>query len=1079
MYRNKLTQENLKNHQLQKSYSRILTEVEAPHFSQQRLQDLFELAPDGYFLNDLKGKFIDGNKAMTDMLGYTRNELVGKNFLKKKIFPKDQIGYSAAAYSKNLLNKATGPDEVKLRRKDGSEVHVEIHTQLIEIAGEKFVLGVIRDITRQKMMESELAGYRHELERQYEERIRKLTSTNTLLQQEIQKHREQEEALRASEEKLSKLIEVSTDLVFQLSPKGKIKFVSPNITRKYGYKPEELIGKSLQVTTPLQELPRVKNALKRLIAGESLHNFVVMQKTKMKQIITMEINAVPLLKNGNVIGIQGIMRDITERYKAERVLRESEEKYRDLVERADIGILIDDKHGNFEYFNRTFADFFGYSMEEMANLNISQIVHPSDIRKVMKNHHERLRGLRSRSVYDFQGIRKDGTSIFIEVDVAPVKEGKDIIGTRSYLWDITQRKKAEMALQKSEKRNRELYRNMREAVFIFDLEGNIQEWNPQFSKILGYTGEELDQMNWRDITAAEHIRSGEKIIANQVLKQSYSDLYETVFVTNKGKKIPAEARIYLITNDEQEPTGFWVFFRDLSMQKKIEQEVYMLAQTVKSVREFICVTDLNENILFVNDALLKTYGYRRNELIGKKITILRSKRNDSELLKKIHVQSCAGGWEGELLNRKNDGSEFPIFLSTSLILDPSGRPLALVGVSSDISERKKIEAQLRQAQKMEAVGQLAGGIAHDFNNILTAINGYAELAIMRMESKNPLFKEITGILKAGKRAGSLVRQLLAFSRKQMVELRIVDVNHLIVDLDKMLHRLIGEDIHVEIKLDPELSKIKADPGQIEQILVNLVVNARDAVNSHAESASEKRIAIETTNVTLDKRFTLEHPGSHMGHHICIKVSDTGIGMDEPTKAKIFEPFFTTKEKIRGTGLGLATVYGIVKQNYGSIFVSSEPHKGTTIKVYWPGAEEKEISFQSVAENPEVEKGKETLLYVEDNSDVRDFTVEALKMLGYHVYKADNGREARQMLEENNHKIDLLITDVIMPEMGGMELAKYVKSVHPNTLILFTSGYTDDHIVHDSSLDEGIHFLHKPYSIEALSEKVREVLKAKN
>ncbi len=1079
MHRNKLNQEHLIKRQLQKSYSRVLTELDATHLSQQSLQDLFESAPDGYFLNDLKGKFIDGNKTMADMLGYTRKELIGKNFLKRKIFPKNQIGNSALSHSKHILGDVTGPDEVLLRRKDGSEVHVEIRTKLVEIAGEKYVLGVTRDITRQKLIESEMVRYKREIERQFEERIRNLTSTNKILQQEIQKHREQEEALRASEEKLSKLVEVSTDLVFQLSRQAKIEFVSPNMNKKYGYKPEELIGKSLQFTTPLQELPRVKTALKGLIAGKSLHNFVVKQKTKSKQIITMEINAVPLQKNGTVIGVQGIMRDITERYEAERVLRESEEKYRDLVERADIGILIDDKQGNFKYFNRTFADFFGYSMEEMAELNISEIVHPSDIRKVLRNHHERLRGLRSRSVYDFQGIRKDGTSIYIEVDVAPVKEGKDIIGTRSYLWDITQRKKAEMALQKSEKRNRELYRNMREAVFIFDLDGNIQEWNPQFSKILGYTGEDLDQMNWRDITASEYIRTGEKIIVNQVLKQSYSDLYETVFVTNKGKKIPAEARIYLITNDEQEPTGFWVFFRDLSMQKKIEHEAYMLAQTVKSVREFICVTDLNENILFVNDALLKTYGYRRNELRGKKINILRAKRNEPGLLKKLHVQSCAGGWEGELWNRKKDGSEFPIFLSTSLILDPSGRPLALVGVSSDISERKKIEAQLHQAQKMEAVGQLAGGIAHDFNNILTAINGYAELAIMRMESKNPLFKEITGILKAGKRAGSLVRQLLAFSRKQMVELRIVDVNHLIVDLDKMLHRLIGEDIHVEIKLNPELHKIKADPGQIEQILVNLVVNARDAVNSQAESTSEKKITVETTNVILDKRFTQDHPGSQMGHHICITVSDTGIGMDEPTKAKIFEPFFTTKEKIRGTGLGLATVYGIVKQNYGSIFVSSEPHKGTKIKVYWPGAEEKELSVQPMAENPEVERGKETLLYVEDNSDVRDFTVEALTMLGYQVYKADNGREARQILEENSHKIDLLITDVIMPEMGGMELAKYVKSVHPNTLILFTSGYTDVHIVHNSSLDKGIHFLHKPYSIEALSEKVREVLKAKN
>jgi two-component system cell cycle sensor histidine kinase/response regulator CckA len=348
-----------------------------------------------------------------------------------------------------------------------------------------------------------------------------------------------------------------------------------------------------------------------------------------------------------------------------------------------------------------------------------------------------------------------------------------------------------------------------------------------------------------------------------------------------------------------------------------------------------------------------------------------------------------------------------------------------------------------------------------------------------MEPKNPLFKEMTGILKAGRRAGSLVRQLLAFSRKQMIELHVIDVNRLIIDLDKMLRRLIGEDIQVEMKLDPRIRRIKADPGQIEQILVNLVVNARDAVNMRTETASEKSISVETTNVELDRQFTQHHPGSQTGAHICITVSDTGIGMDELTKAKIFEPFFTTKDKIQGTGLGLATVYGIVKQNNGSIYVYSEPQKGTTIKVYWPCVAGGTENIQT-AEHPAigVKRGNETLLFVEDNHDVRDFTVEALKMLGYRVFDATNGRDALTIIKRDKHPIDLLITDVIMPEMGGRELAEHVKKTHPGTRILFTSGYTDHQIVHSGALDQGIYFLHKPYSIESLSEKIREVLKRK-
>jgi CheY-like chemotaxis protein len=378
---------------------------------------------------------------------------------------------------------------------------------------------------------------------------------------------------------------------------------------------------------------------------------------------------------------------------------------------------------------------------------------------------------------------------------------------------------------------------------------------------------------------------------------------------------------------------------------------------------------------------------------------------------------------------------------------------------------------------MEAIGTLAGGIAHDFNNILTAINGYAELALLRMEPKNPLFKEMTGILKAGKRAGSLVRQLLAFSRKQMIELRFVNVNQLIVDLNKMLRRLIGEDIHVEMNLNPALSKIKADPGQIEQILVNLVVNARDAVNMQTETASGKKITVETDNVILDRLFTRNHPGSQPGEHICITVSDSGIGMDETTKSKIFEPFFTTKDKIQGTGLGLATVYGIVKQNNGSIYVYSEPGKGTTIRIFWPVVQEPESDPEQDRVPVDLKGGEETLLYVEDNSDVRDFTVDALKLMGYQVLSAENGRAAIKLLKENNKNIDLLITDVIMPEMGGKELAEYFKKYNGDARILFTSGYTDHHIVHSGTLDDGIFFLHKPYTIESLSVKIREVLRA--
>lgn len=343
----------------------------------------------------------------------------------------------------------------------------------------------------------------------------------------------------------------------------------------------------------------------------------------------------------------------------------------------------------------------------------------------------------------------------------------------------------------------------------------------------------------------------------------------------------------------------------------------------------------------------------------------------------------------------------------------------------------------------------------------------------------PALRELEAIIVApdctGKRASGLVRQLLAFSRQQMIEPKVIEVNNLIVDLDRMLRRLIGEDINVEIKLDTNLGNIKADPGQLEQILVNIVVNGRDAINQRTSISGEKKITIETSNVYLDKEYVKTHPGSREGMHICVSISDTGIGMEKDIQAKVFEPFFTTKDKIKGTGLGLATVYGIVKQNHGYIYVYSELNKGTSVRVYWPIESNDKIQRIMTQSKPDVTGGKETILFVEDNEEVRKFTVTALKTLGYKVLSASHGVEALKMIEQNTVRIDLIITDVVMPEMGGKELSEKILKISPDAKILFTSGYTDNHIVHSGTLDEDVDFIHKPFSIEGLSKKIRNVL----
>jgi signal transduction histidine kinase/DNA-binding response OmpR family regulator len=381
----------------------------------------------------------------------------------------------------------------------------------------------------------------------------------------------------------------------------------------------------------------------------------------------------------------------------------------------------------------------------------------------------------------------------------------------------------------------------------------------------------------------------------------------------------------------------------------------------------------------------------------------------------------------------------------------------------------RLEEQLRHSQKMEAIGQLAGGVAHDFNNLLTAINGYSSLALQRANPDSRTKTYLEEIKKAGDRAANLTRQLLAFGRKQMLKPVALNLNEVVFDMNKMLRRLIGEDIKFDAKLDPQLKKIKADPGQIEQVLVNLVVNSRDAMPQGGA------LTIETANFEVDQQYTGKLLALPPGGYVMLAVSDTGCGMSIETKARIFEPFFTTKDKGRGTGLGLSTVYGIVKQSGGNIWVYSEPNRGTTVKVYLPHFD----CDKEQAECPGVEKaaprGSETILLVEDEDVVRGLARQILQQAGYNVLDAGSGDEALRMCREHSDPIHLLLTDVVMPETSGKEIAQSLTSLRPGTCVLFMSGYTDDAIVHHGVLDSNVEFIQKPFTPVALARKVREVL----
>jgi signal transduction histidine kinase/ActR/RegA family two-component response regulator len=386
-----------------------------------------------------------------------------------------------------------------------------------------------------------------------------------------------------------------------------------------------------------------------------------------------------------------------------------------------------------------------------------------------------------------------------------------------------------------------------------------------------------------------------------------------------------------------------------------------------------------------------------------------------------------------------------------------------------LERERESDGHLRQAQKMEAVGQLAGGIAHDFNNLLTAINGYSELALRKIGTDDPYRKNFEEIKKAGSRGASLTRQLLAYSRKQILQAKLLDLNSVVADMDKMLRRLIGEDIDLVTLLKPDVGEIKADPGQIEQMVMNLVVNARDAMPKGG------KITIETGSAYLDEAYASRHPAVQPGHYTLLAISDTGTGMDAETKKHIFEPFFTTKEVGKGTGLGLSTVYGIVKQSGGSIWVYSEVGKGTTFKVYLPRVDEPALTEEVNEARSAARLGCETVLLVEDEDTVRDLCKEILEENGYAVLVAPNGNEGVRVCKEFEGHIDLLITDVVMPQMSGRELAEHVTALRPDSRVLYMSGYTDDAIVRHGVLHDNADFIQKPFSPDSLALKVREVL----
>jgi len=515
-------------------------------------------------------------------------------------------------------------------------------------------------------------------------------------------------------------------------------------------------------------------------------------------------------------------------------------------------------------------------------------------------------------------------------------------------------------------------------------------------------------------------------------------------------------------------------FQDSSANLDLANEQRLqLAAIVESSEDAIIGCSLSGLITIWNRGAERLFGYSAEEVVGEVTSTNAQFRWPDEMkaLKKVRGGESVPPFE--TVRRRKDGTEVHVSVSISPIREQDGRITGASLICRDVSERKRLERQVIQSQKMEAIGQLAGGVAHDFNNLLTIINGYSDLLLSRLRPDDPMRELLSEIYRAGERAGTLTRQLLAFSRQQVLEPKVLDLNAVVSDTEKMLRRLIGEDIILTYVPNGTAGRVRVDPGQVEQILMNLAVNARDAMPQGG------RLTIETRRVTLDEHYARTRPDVRPGEYTMLAISDTGCGMDDAIKAHIFEPFFTTKGPGKGTGLGLATVYGIVKQSGGSVDVYSELGHGTTFKIYFPQVQEAVSPGKSFHGVPVMPHGSETVLLVEDEDAVRSLARHVLRSCGYTVLEAGDGRTAVELVEDHKGTIDLLLSDVVMPYLGGRQLAERLAALRPGLKVLFLSGYTDDAVVRHGVLEADYAFLQKPFTPTSLAQKVRAVLDGGN
>jgi two-component system cell cycle sensor histidine kinase/response regulator CckA len=1025
---------------LEQQLTECKEEGAVPAEYEERYRALFERSNCCVYIHDLSGKFLDANDAALNLLGFDRDEIDSLNFA--TLLDEEQIPTAVENLQEILsqgLKKQT--TEFKLRKKDGSHVWVKTDACLVYKKGEPCaVQGVAVDISELKRAE---------------------------------------EALRQSKESFRSAFENAAVGMAIVALDGKFLEVNSYLANMLGYTEKELAALNVKEVTYEEDLEIDITKHRMLIKGEIPNLWIEKRYCHRDGDVIWGRVSSSLVRGADAKPLYFVsqIQDITEHKRADEALRESEERYRKLFENAADIIVVIDTEGNLVDLNERFEEESFYKREEMIGKNVfnSGIMTESSARLTTQYLQKFFAG-EPWSIFEIDGLRKDGEAIPYEIRAVPIEKNGSVIGVQAILRNIADRKRAEVALQKSEEKYRSILENMEEGYYEVDLAGNFTFFNDSLCKFFGYSRDEMLGMNNRALSTPK---------MSALIYRLYNQVYKTgqpinfidyEVIAKDGSKLIVEGSASLMRDNSGQPIGFCGVFRDVTEHKKAEEALRESEEQYRklydSVSDFIFTHDAEGRFITINRATTEYLGYTADELIGRPIADFMFPKYretfNEEYLAEIKKK---GFYEGVSVYLNRSGEKLYVEYRNTLV-EREGKEPYITGVGRDITERVKsqkemeiLERQVQHAQRMEAIGTLAGGIAHNFNNLLMGIRGYTSLMLLETDSDHPFHEWLKNIEKLVQSGARMSGQLLGYARGGRYEVKPIGLNDVVQETSDTFGTT-RKDIKIHRELAEDLFGVKADKAQIEQILLNLYVNAADAMPGGGS------LYLNTLNVTHEA-MTNKPYAVKPGNYVLLTVRDTGGGMDKETMARIFEPFFTTKGLAKGTGLGLASVYGILKSHGGYIDVESEKGHGTKFYVYLPGSEE--VVAKVISTDEKFVMGSETILLVDDEELVLDAGAQLIEAMGYRVLKAKNGAEAVEVYRRNRDTIDLVILDVVMPEMGGGETYDRLREIDTGIKVLLSSGYSLDGEAGEIMRRGCDGFIQKPFKLEKLSKKLREIL----